>query len=246
MDPSAIEDLQNAQAYQTSSFVEYLPDTGASSHMFSDPSLLQQAHSYQGTEKVIVGDGTKIPITHKGTSTLQTPEFSFNLPNVLCVPNIKKNLLSVAKFTNDNQCFFEFFPWGYAIKEIKTGRTLLEGRVHGNLYPILLPRPQLQPQLESFLAVTGTSELWHQRLGHPAPPIAQHLPSNQLIQLSTNSYSSKLCCSCQMGKSKRLPFSNSTRVTSNPLELVHCDIWGPSPTVSNSGFRYYILFVDDF
>lgn len=30
------------------------------------------------------------------------------------------------------------------------------------------------------------------------------------------------------------------------LSLLHSDVWGPSPGVSVSGFRYYVSFVDDF
>ena len=29
------------------------------------------------------------------------------------------------------------------------------------------------------------------------------------------------------------------------LELVHNDLWGPSPVVSLGGSRYYITFIDD-
>lgn len=47
-------------------------------------------------------------------------------------------------------------------------------------------------------------------------------------------------------KSKRLPFQPSTRVTTTPLELIRCDIWGPSPTLFDLGYKYYILFIDDF
>ncbi len=31
-----------------------------------------------------------------------------------------------------------------------------------------------------------------------------------------------------------------------PLELVHSDVWGPAPISSINGFRYYVIFVDDF
>lgn len=33
---------------------------------------------------------------------------------------------------------------------------------------------------------------------------------------------------------------------SAPLELIHCDIWGPSPNLSTMGYRYYIMFIDDY
>lgn len=49
-----------------------------------------------------------------------------------------------------------------------------------------------------------------------------------------------------MTKSHKLPFSSSTTVYNNPLELVVSDIWGPDPLVSNNGSRYYIIFMDVF
>ena len=47
-------------------------------------------------------------------------------------------------------------------------------------------------------------------------------------------------------KSHRLPFSLSTNKASKPLEIVHVDVWGPSPSTSLLGNRFYVLFVDDF
>ena len=40
----------------------------------------------------------------------------------------------------------------------------------------------------------------------------------------------------------------STRVdkrASAPFELVHYDVWGPCPVLS-SGFKYFVIFVNDF
>lgn len=55
-----------------------------------------------------------------------------------------------------------------------------------------------------------------------------------------------MCASCQQGKSKKLPFPTPTSRASRPLELAHSDVWGLSPISSISGFRFYVLFVDDF
>jgi hypothetical protein len=42
-----------------------------------------------------------------------------------------------------------------------------------------------------------------------------------------------------------LPFSHSTSVTNTPFDLLHCDVW-TSPVLSNSGFKYYLVLLDDF
>lgn len=47
-------------------------------------------------------------------------------------------------------------------------------------------------------------------------------------------------------ESHRLPFSLSSFCAKQPLELIYCDLWGPSPIASTLGYRYYISFVDNF
>ena len=44
----------------------------------------------------------------------------------------------------------------------------------------------------------------------------------------------------------KLPFEQSQFQSTQPLELVHSDVWGPAPVNSSNGYRYYLLFVDDF
>ena len=53
---------------------------------------------------------------------------------------------------------------------------------------------------------------------------------------------------CQYGKSHVLPFSVSiseTKTTS-PLEVIHSDIWGATPILGSTGYRYYIHLINDY
>lgn len=50
---------------------------------------------------------------------------------------------------------------------------------------------------------------------------------------------------CQMAKSHKLSFPASTRNSTSPLALIHCDVW-TSHILSLSGCRFYVLFIDDF
>ena len=53
-----------------------------------------------------------------------------------------------------------------------------------------------------------------------------------------------VCCeACQLGKHLKLPFHESTRIVSAPIELIHSDVW-TSPVPSITGIRYYVLFLD--
>lgn len=54
----------------------------------------------------------------------------------------------------------------------------------------------------------------------------------------------ELCEGCIYGKAHRFPFSTRRRAT-KPGELIHSDVCGPFES-SMSGYRYFVLFKDDF
>ena len=47
-----------------------------------------------------------------------------------------------------------------------------------------------------------------------------------------------------MGKHHQRPFLTLSIVHVEPLTLIFCDIWGPSPLLSKSGARYCLKFLD--
>ncbi|KAI3831267.1 hypothetical protein MKX03_034053, partial [Papaver bracteatum] len=119
----------------------WLPDSGVTSHLTKDIDLLTNARVYDGTDKVMVGDGTMLPIEKTGNIVLDTNHSQFHLDDVLYVPTIKQNLLSISKFTKDNKVSVEFFEWGYEIKCVKTRKVLAEGKIRTTyiLWRVLLP-----------------------------------------------------------------------------------------------------------
>jgi hypothetical protein len=54
-----------------------------------------------------------------------------------------------------------------------------------------------------------------------------------------------LCSSCEMSKIHKIPFDLNDKHALNPLDLIHCDLWGPSPVTSNSDYRtmYFLLMI---
>jgi hypothetical protein len=54
------------------------------------------------------------------------------------------------------------------------------------------------------------------------------------------------CVSCQLGKQLALPFHNSEFMSIGIFDLIHSDVWGPSPINSIGGSRYFVIFVDDY
>ena len=55
-----------------------------------------------------------------------------------------------------------------------------------------------------------------------------------------------MCEPCQLGKTCKLPFSSSDFRSSRVLERIHSNVWGPAPAVSAQGFRYYVVFIDNY
>ena len=44
----------------------------------------------------------------------------------------------------------------------------------------------------------------------------------------------------------RFHLNKTPLISTSLLELVHSDVWGPSPLTSLLGFNYYVIFVDDY
>lgn len=221
---------------------EWYPDSAASAHITNNGSQLHSSEPYLGNDQIIVGNGDYLPITHVGSVSLQTPKGTLPLDDVLVCPAITKSLLSVSKLTSDYPCEFTFDDESVFIKDKKTKQVMAQGRRHKDLY--MLKSAKFQACYSTRQQATS-DEVWHQRLGHPHKDILQLLVKNKSLVLNKIS-SSLLCDACQLGKSSRLPFLSSETVTRSPLERIHCDLWGPSPVLSTQGFRYYVIFIDNF
>ena len=91
----------------------------------------------------------------------------------------------------------------------------------------------------------ASADLWHHRLGHPHAAVLSSLLSEFSIPCNRNSHDPLVCESCQRGKHVRLPFTSSTSRSTFHFELLHCDLW-TSPHTSVSGFKYYLVILDDY
>jgi hypothetical protein len=146
----------------------WVMDSEATSHMSSnDGILLSCCHSPLCS--ITVGNGQSIPSSGHGTSLLPIADRYFHLNNVLVAPQLARNLLSVRQLTHDNNCSIEFDASSFSVKDLQTKTVLLRCNSNGDLYTI--PH-RLSPRCH--VAVVAP-ELWHARLGHPAPAVVQTL-----------------------------------------------------------------------
>jgi len=104
-------------------------DNGASHHITNNLHNFTSKTAYTGNETVKLGNGSGMPISHVGTSSLYSPQSNMCLllSNLLHVPNISKNLISVSKFAKDNHVYLEFHANYYYVKKQDTNKIILKG-----------------------------------------------------------------------------------------------------------------------
>ncbi|KAL5710519.1 hypothetical protein ACHQM5_021069 [Ranunculus cassubicifolius] len=79
--------------------VNWYMDSGATNHITNDFSALRGPTEYDGTDQIRVGNGSSLPISHVGTSSISNSLQSFILRDVFYVPKVSSNLLSVSQFS---------------------------------------------------------------------------------------------------------------------------------------------------
>ncbi|GAV77674.1 hypothetical protein CFOL_v3_21145 [Cephalotus follicularis] len=88
----------------------WYPDIGATQHVTPNIQSLSRYDSYSGYDQIHVGDGSPLPIHNIGKTSISTSSCTLTLSNVSHVPNMSKSLMSVQKFAQENNVFFEFHP----------------------------------------------------------------------------------------------------------------------------------------
>jgi hypothetical protein len=68
---------------------------------------------------ITIGDGSTVHVTCTGHSTI--PNSNFLLCNILVVPSLIKNLISVHRFTTNNQVILAFDPFGFICEGSENG-----------------------------------------------------------------------------------------------------------------------------
>lgn len=140
------------------------------------------------------------------------------LSNVLHVPDITKNLLSISKFLKENVAIIEFHADGCLIKDVRTSKILLRGVLRNGLYQLDVSNwrnnSAQKPKFECH-PVSEQTRLCHNRLGHPCDAtlksVLHTLNIHVVIKLDT------FCDDCKLGKMHQKSFVSVTHTTSAPF-----------------------------
>ncbi|XP_019160895.1 PREDICTED: uncharacterized protein LOC109157442 [Ipomoea nil] len=127
----------------------WFPETEASLHATPDAGAMTQIEDYSDGDVLRVGNGTGLGISGIGHALLPSVSKSPRLSNVLHVPELSVSLLTVNRFAKDNNCYFEFHPSFFVVKDCKTKDVLLKGPSSGGLYTLSVPsRPEKAQRVE--------------------------------------------------------------------------------------------------
>ncbi|KAL4011672.1 hypothetical protein IC575_028733 [Cucumis melo] len=214
------------------SSTKWVIDSGVTAYMIGNYRIFSRPLFLAPFPSITLVDGSTSSVL--GSSTIHlTP--SFSLSSVLHLRNLSFNLIFISQLTHDLNCVVLFFP-GYCLFQDRVTKKIIDrGYESGGLY---LFDHQVS-QVVACPVIPSPFEV-HCRLGHPSLFVLKKLYPE------FRSLSSLNCDSCQFAKFHRL--NSSPRVNkraSAPFELVHYDIWDPYPVVSQTGFRYFVTFVDD-
>ena len=224
----------------------WYPDSGATHHITHDLANLNvRANEYQGLDQIRVGNSKILPIKHIMTSQISTPHSSFCLNNVLYVPDISNNLISIHKFTNDTCTLKEFHPSHFCVKDLARRCLLLHGASKHGLYPFPPLSTTHAPFPRALIGERISLTTWHSRLGHPAFRIVSSIIDRFGLPTISNK-SEPVWSACFSAKSKQLPFYSSFTQINAPLDLIYSNLRGLSPVCSCTGNKYYISFLDAY
>ena len=89
-----------------------------------------------------------------------------------------------------------------------------------------------------------STELWHRRLGHMSERGLAILSKQGLLD-GAETGKLKFCETCVLGKQRKVKFSSGKHTTTEILEYIHSDLWGPASVETHGGCRYFVTFIDD-
>ena len=224
----------------------WLLDSGASQHMCNNKELFSNLVNICTSVKVEVGDGRSLTAVGQGSVVLKV-----NLPNnkvetrilnnVLYVPDLAYNLISVSQVTLGGKVT-NFYENSCKILN-KKSKLLAVGKKLGKLYVL----DCFQKAVAQCSNVISDEILWHRRFCHLGINNVRKLISKELVdgidfKITKDSY---VCENCNDGKIHRTPFPIRESNEHKVLDLIHSDVCGKLNPGSLGGGNYFVTFIDD-
>lgn len=238
----------SASTIEDDSGTKFFLDSGASDHLVRGEEELLNARKLEQPILINVAKAkTSLRATHVGdlevVSIINNQENYIRIKNVLLVPGLSHNLLSVRRLEISG---FEILFKEGAGSIMKNGRTVavaFRGK-SSLLYSLEFRR---RTATANVCQAEKPLQIWHKRLGHLNHDSLKRLPNLvEGMKIVGTTEHPETCDVCIEGKQTRLPHKQPRNRATRPLELVHSDLFGPISPTSRDGKRYMLTFIDDY
>jgi hypothetical protein len=262
----ASESVRNRQEWQV--------DSGATSHMTPDRTAFIEYAMLSTRQSVVAANGSTLPGIGRGRVRIPVSvdghTRSIVLTDVLHVPQIKGNLISVARLQDKGLVVETTAPPKRMALVIKNhGRKVGVASRVGRSYILDMPTESAMPAglatdrqegvTDSQGEVTDHQEevtdrqasvyaRWHQRFGHLGPQLIEkvHKVVGDMPQHVRPIEGQPTCEVCALTKKVRVINRASPERSIEPLARVFSDFWGPYREPALTGDVYMLTFTDDY
>jgi len=213
----------------------------------------------QEDKKVLLGNSSWARVTNSGSVELrvragQNSVVPLRLENVLLVPDLRMNLISVSCLL-ESGIDVEFKANQEICSFTKEGKTVGQAKKFQNLWVLDMPRwsdgitTQANLAEMGFLAEKGQSlGLWHLRFNHLNEADLKRLANSGAVKgmdLVGGQAVKGRCSGCALGKHHRESFPQIERKETKILELIHSDLIGPLPETIQTKKKWIMVLIDD-
>jgi hypothetical protein len=219
----------------------WLIDSGASKHMTGLRNHLTHFVKKETHLHVVLGDDARYNVRGIGTSTFQLDSYMQLKLEVLYVPRMKRNLVSISAL--EDKGYKITFSEGRVLvwhKDSHISFSKVIGVRENNLYKLTIKL--VQALLHDTI---NLSELWHIRLAHIHYRAIPNLGKVVTCLPEIEIHHKGVCKGCALGKNVKGFFLSSDNRSKEILDLIHSDVCGPMIVASLNGYLYYVLFIDD-
>lgn len=224
-------------------------DSGASRHMTPNKRFYSNFIKFKTPTQVNLADDKSVFAYGKGDIRIEvfdgSKKYDLSLKDVLYVPRIKKQLLSIPAMINKGaEVHFKDSTCAIIIDD----NIMKIGQRDGKLYK-LNTKEMTTAYFTSEGMANNSIKLWHSRYGHLGYGNLKLMSTKAMVNgLSFNAKEEfdRDCGGCVEGKQHREAFPKKTQHRATDLlELIHSDV-GCINIDSVGGSKYYVIFIDDF
>jgi transposase InsO family protein len=222
---------------------KFILDSGCTSHMVNSCNLLVNYHEFKTPSKIgLAAKSTSMEAVGSGSMSLKTRSgVTLKLEQVLFVPELSRNLLSVTAFQKKGADIL--FSSDGKCKLSISGKHVTLGSRQDKLF--LCKLSVACEESASIANEKNSLDLWHRRLCHVSKDTIKLMSKKKSatgLPEALNDESHE-CTDCYVGKHTRFSFKRSSSENAlNPGEVIVSDVCGPISPASREGFRYFATY----